>query len=292
MLSSLSGRRLSVSSSGTRQGQLASFHSSERGATGKFGISGIAQPGRQSFSSPISVSTLSRPRRRKRTTRSATCRSAFSVRWSSAPSLHSRFRLSHRAWLLTPNWTCRSGGCRHRRDRRLWGSLLVKVGAVFGLGTVMLVMLLGQSRVFYSMSKDGLLWKWASAVHPSSVRLGSPTSLWGCFVAIFGALIPMSDLSTLVSIGTLLAFVIVCAGVWILRVRRPELPRPFRASLGPYRAYSWNGNCFVPHGESAAEDMDPPDRLAGYRNGDLLYLQHQAQQGAERASRCTCNWEE
>jgi basic amino acid/polyamine antiporter, APA family len=114
-----------------------------------------------------------------------------------------------------------------------WGSFIVKIGAIFGLGTVMLVMLLGQSRVFYSMSKDGLLWKWASAIHPRFRTPWISNIVMGFFVAIFGAVIPISDLSTLVSIGTLLAFVIVCAGVWILRVRRPELPRPFKTPWVP-----------------------------------------------------------
>lgn len=114
-----------------------------------------------------------------------------------------------------------------------WGSFLVKIGAIFGLGTVMLVMLLGQSRVFYSMSRDGLLWKWASTIHPRFRTPWISNIVMGFFVAIFGALIPITDLSTLVSIGTLLAFVIVCAGVWILRVKRPELERPFKTPLVP-----------------------------------------------------------
>jgi APA family basic amino acid/polyamine antiporter len=114
-----------------------------------------------------------------------------------------------------------------------WGSFLVKVGAIFGLGTVMLVMLLAQSRVFYSMSHDGLLWKWASVVHPKFHTPWISNIVMGIFVAIFGAVIPISDLSKLVSIGTLLAFVIVCAGVWVLRVRRPELSRPFKTPMVP-----------------------------------------------------------
>jgi len=114
-----------------------------------------------------------------------------------------------------------------------WGSFLVKVGAIFGLGTVMLVMLLGQSRVFYSMSRDGLLWKWASAIHPKFRTPWISNIVMGIFVAIFGAMIPINDLGNLVNIGTLLAFVIVCAGVWVLRVRRPELHRPFKTPLVP-----------------------------------------------------------
>ncbi len=112
-------------------------------------------------------------------------------------------------------------------------SFLVKLGAVAGLGSVMLVMLLGQSRVFYSMSRDGLLPSWAGKVH-SRFRTPYISSITvGIFVAFFASLIPIGILGELVSIGTLLAFVIVCAGVWALRVRRPELPRPFRAPWVP-----------------------------------------------------------
>ncbi|HEY3897822.1 MAG TPA: amino acid permease [Chthoniobacter sp.] len=114
-----------------------------------------------------------------------------------------------------------------------WGSFLVKVGAIFGLGTVMLVMLLGQSRVFYSMSRDGLLWEWASAIHPRFRTPWISNIVMGVVVALFSATIPMSDLGNLVNIGTLLAFAIVCAGVWVLRVRRPELHRPFKTPLVP-----------------------------------------------------------
>jgi APA family basic amino acid/polyamine antiporter len=97
----------------------------------------------------------------------------------------------------------------------------------------MLVMLLGQSRVFYSMSRDGLLPKWAGAIHPRFRTPWISTSLVGCFVAVFAATIPIGILGELVSIGTLLAFVIVCAGVWVLRVKRPDLPRPFKTPLVP-----------------------------------------------------------
>jgi basic amino acid/polyamine antiporter, APA family len=114
-----------------------------------------------------------------------------------------------------------------------WGSLLVKIGAVFGLGTVMLVMLLGQSRVFYSMSKDGLLWKWASAVHPKFRTPWISNIVVGTIVAFLPALLPIDKLSALVNMGTLLAFTIVCAGVWILRRRHPDLHRPFRTPLVP-----------------------------------------------------------
>ncbi len=114
-----------------------------------------------------------------------------------------------------------------------WGSILVKIGAVFGLATVMLVMLLGQSRVFYSMSKDGLLPKWASAVHPRFRTPWITTIIFGAFAAIMPAFFNIDVLSELVNIGTLLAFTIVSAGVWVLRVRHPEMKRPFKTPLVP-----------------------------------------------------------
>jgi len=114
-----------------------------------------------------------------------------------------------------------------------WGSILVKLGAIAGLGSVMLVMLLGQSRVFFSMSRDGLLPPWAGAVHPKFRTPWVSSITVGIFVAIFASLVPIGILGELVSIGTLLAFVIVCAGVWVLRVRRPDLHRPFKTPLVP-----------------------------------------------------------
>ncbi|WP_420239067.1 amino acid permease [Telmatobacter bradus] len=114
-----------------------------------------------------------------------------------------------------------------------WGSILVKLGAVFGLATVMLVMLLGQSRVFFSMSRDGLLPKWASAIHPKFRTPWISTIVVGVIVSIMPAFKDIDFLSDLVNIGTLLAFTIVCAGVWVLRVRQPELVRPFKTPLVP-----------------------------------------------------------
>ncbi len=115
-----------------------------------------------------------------------------------------------------------------------WGSYIVNAGALAGLSTVMLVMLLGQSRVFYSMAHDGLLWKWAGAIHPRFRTPWKSSIVVGVFVAIFASLVPIGILGQLVSIGTLLAFVIVCAGVWMLRIRRPDLHRPFKAPLVPF----------------------------------------------------------
>ena len=115
-----------------------------------------------------------------------------------------------------------------------WGSYVVNAGALAGLSTVMLVMLLGQSRVFYSMANDGLLWKWAGEIHPKFRTPWKSTAIVGLLVAIVGSLVPIGTLGEMVSIGTLLAFVIVCAAVWLLRVRRPDLNRPFRTPWVPF----------------------------------------------------------
>jgi basic amino acid/polyamine antiporter, APA family len=115
-----------------------------------------------------------------------------------------------------------------------WGSKLVKLGAICGLSSTMVVMLLGQSRVFFSMSRDGLLPKWASAVHPRFRTPYISTILVGGCVATVAALTPINVLSELVSIGTLLAFVIVCGGVWLLRWRGTQVPRAFVAPWIPF----------------------------------------------------------
>ena len=112
--------------------------------------------------------------------------------------------------------------------------VIIDVGIVLGLGSVILVMLLGQSRVFYSMSRDGLLGPWAGRVHPTWRTPYLSTVYTGVAVAIAAGLLPLQLLGQLVNIGTLLAFVLVCAGVLILRSKRPDLERPFRTPLVPF----------------------------------------------------------
>ncbi|HTS78233.1 MAG TPA: amino acid permease [Bryobacteraceae bacterium] len=114
-----------------------------------------------------------------------------------------------------------------------WGVVLVDLGAIAGLASVMLVMLLGQSRVLYTMSHDGLLWKWVGRIHPRFRTPYLTSIVVGLFVAFLAAFFPIVFLAKLVSLGTLLAFTIVCLGVWILRVRQPDLPRPFRTPWVP-----------------------------------------------------------
>lgn len=114
-----------------------------------------------------------------------------------------------------------------------WGSLLVKAGTIAGTSTVMMMTLMGQSRIFFVMSQDGMLPSWAGAIHPRFRTPWISSIIVGLFIAVFAGLLPISVLGDLVNIGTLFAFVIVCFGVWILRSRRPDLPRPFRVPLVP-----------------------------------------------------------
>jgi basic amino acid/polyamine antiporter, APA family len=114
-----------------------------------------------------------------------------------------------------------------------WGILVIDIGAIAGLASVMLVMLLGQSRVLYTMSHDGLLWPWVGKIHPRFRTPYLTSIVVGCFVAILAAFFPIVFLGKLVSLGTLLAFTIVCLGVWVMRVRRPDVPRPFRTPWVP-----------------------------------------------------------
>lgn len=114
-----------------------------------------------------------------------------------------------------------------------WGAAVVAVGAVAGITSVLVVMMLGQIRVFFAMSRDRLLGPWLSVVHP---RFGTPhraTILTGLAVATLAALIPIGEAADMTNIGTFFAFVLVCIGVVILRYIRPNHPRPFRLPFMP-----------------------------------------------------------
>ncbi|MBS1960508.1 MAG: amino acid permease [Bdellovibrionales bacterium] len=109
-------------------------------------------------------------------------------------------------------------------------SFSVKFGALLGLTSVILVLMLGQTRLFYSMARDGLL-PWFDQVHKKFQTPHKATVTTGIFVAICGGCMPMTLVGELVSIGTLLAFVLVCIGVVILRKTHPDIPRPFKAPM-------------------------------------------------------------
>jgi APA family basic amino acid/polyamine antiporter len=114
-----------------------------------------------------------------------------------------------------------------------WVGKLMKLGSLLGLTSVILVMLLGQSRVFYSMSRDGLLPKLFSDVHPKFRTPWRSNLLLMAFVSLGAAFTPIAQLGNLTSIGTLFAFVLVCLGVIIMRKTEPGLPRPFKTPWVP-----------------------------------------------------------
>lgn len=116
----------------------------------------------------------------------------------------------------------------------IWLRPLIKIGAIAGLSSVILVMLMGQPRIFFSMAKDGLLPKSFSKVHPRFQTPYITTIITGMAAAIIAGLLPINILSELVSIGTLLAFVIVCAGIIVLRIKKPDIHRPFKTPFVPW----------------------------------------------------------
>jgi APA family basic amino acid/polyamine antiporter len=115
----------------------------------------------------------------------------------------------------------------------MWLSKLVTIAILAGFSSVILVMLLGQSRVFYTMATDGLLPKVFCALHPKFRTPYKSNMILFIFVGLFAAFIPGSVTGDLTSIGTLFAFVLVSAGVWIMRVNDPGRPRPFKTPLVP-----------------------------------------------------------
>jgi APA family basic amino acid/polyamine antiporter len=114
-----------------------------------------------------------------------------------------------------------------------WLTYLINVGAITGLASVVLVLLMGQPRIFYAMSRDGLLPATFGRLHPRFQTPYVTTILTGVVAAAIAGFFPIGLLGELVSIGTLLAFVLVCAGIMVLRYSRPNLPRPFRTPMVP-----------------------------------------------------------
>ncbi|MEW5981614.1 MAG: amino acid permease [Acidobacteriota bacterium] len=111
---------------------------------------------------------------------------------------------------------------------------MVKLGAIAGLSSVMVVMMLGQPRIFYSMAHDGLLPAWAKKIHPRFRTPHITTIVTGLAVALAAGFTQISVLGHLVSIGTLLAFVIVSLGILVLRYKRPDMKAPFRTPFVPF----------------------------------------------------------
>jgi APA family basic amino acid/polyamine antiporter len=126
---------------------------------------------------------------------------------------------------------------RHAGAPSVWllhaARVLIEVGALAGLTSVMVVMVMAQPRIFLAMSRDGLLPAWAGRIHPRFHTPALTTMITGAAVALSAGLTGIGALSNLVNIGTLFAFVLVSLGIIFLRVNRPDLPRPFRTPLVP-----------------------------------------------------------
>jgi APA family basic amino acid/polyamine antiporter len=114
-----------------------------------------------------------------------------------------------------------------------WLANLVTVAILFGFSSVILVMLMGQSRVFYSMSRDGLVPKMFSDLHPKFSTPYKSNWIFLVLVGGFAAFVPGDIVGDMTSIGTLFAFILVCAGVWVLRITNPEIPRQFKVPMVP-----------------------------------------------------------
>jgi APA family basic amino acid/polyamine antiporter len=113
-----------------------------------------------------------------------------------------------------------------------WASALIATGVIAGLTTVMLVLYYGLTRIIFAMSRDGLLSPFFSEVNPKTQTPVRVIVLCGIIISLIAGFIPLGDLAELVNIGTLAAFVLVCLGVIVLRITKPDMPRPFKAPFG------------------------------------------------------------
>ena len=146
----------------------------------------------------------------------------------------------------------------------------------------MVVMMLAQPRIFLAMSKDGLLPKWAGVVHPRFKTPHISTIVTGVVVAIAAGLTPIATLGALVSIGTLMAFVIVSIGVIVLRRTRPDLPRPFRMPWVPVLPALSALVALRADAGPAVGDLGAADHLDGDRRRGLFRLRVPAEPAAIR----------
>jgi APA family basic amino acid/polyamine antiporter len=160
-------------------------------------------------------------------------------------------------------------------------SLMIKIGAITGLASVMLVLCYGQTRIFYTMARDGLLPPVFAAIHPKFRTPWMGTMLLGVVIAIAASFLPISLLGDLVSLGTAVAFSIVCLSVIYLRIKHPDLPRPFKVPGGIFTAVLGIAAClflayqnFQPMIVHAMNDNPLPlTILAGYAAvGAVIYI--------------------
>jgi APA family basic amino acid/polyamine antiporter len=153
-----------------------------------------------------------------------------------------------------------------------WFSVLIKLGALTGLTTVILVLLYGQSRIFFTMSSDGLMPAVFSRVHPTLRTPYLSQLLIGTIVACVAALTPIEVLGEMVSIGTLFAFVLVCAAVIYLRCSDADVARPFRVPNCALGSDPRHSVLPLAHARSAAHNLGSAGGLASYRPRDLFRL--------------------
>jgi APA family basic amino acid/polyamine antiporter len=130
-------------------------------------------------------------------------------------------------------------------EAMFWLRPIIKIAAIAGLSSVILVMLMAQPRVFYTMAKDGLFFPIFAKIHPKFKTPYISSIITGIAAMIIAGMMPISELGELVSIGTLFAFVIVCLGVLVLRYKRSELPRPFKTPGLPFVPILGAGICLL-----------------------------------------------
>ena len=166
-----------------------------------------------------------------------------------------------------------------------WLGVPVKLGAILGMTSTMLVMTVGQARIFMSMARDGLLPPWFSRIHPQVQDPANGTWVTGLAAAIIGGLLPVRILGELVSIGTLLAFITVCVGVLYLRRSAAGPAAPVQGSRGPSSPASaarWPARRMIL--ALPPRYLDPPLRVDGDRLPDLRILRPPLQPPEARSS--------
>ena len=163
-----------------------------------------------------------------------------------------------------------------------WGAAMVAIGAVAGITSVLVVMMLGQIRVFFAMSRDRLLGPWLSIVHP---RFGTPhraTILTGIAVATLAALIPIGDAADMTNIGTFFAFVLVCIGVIVPALHQTEPSTTISSPVYAGRPHSGNAGLPRTHVASPAAHLDSVRGLDDHRDRGVSGLWLEAQQTGRR----------
>ena len=166
-----------------------------------------------------------------------------------------------------------------------WAAKVISIGALAGLTTVVIVLVLGQTRVLFAMSRDGLLPRSLAKTgkHGTPVRI---TLIVGALVAVTASVFPIDKLEEMVNIGTLFAFVLVSAGVIVLRRTRPDLHARIPGAVCAIAADRGDHCVRVADAQPHRADLDPIPHLDGHRRGDLLRLRPPALGARPAGSRC------